>query len=86
MRVIQFQPNGDKSLDLMEQIDMKSFYARRCFYATLVSSLLLIGCSPEVGSEKWCAQLEATPKGDWSANMAADYAKHCIFKMKEESE
>ncbi len=40
----------------------------------------LIGCSAEVGSEKWCANLEAQPKGDWTANEASDFAKHCIFK------
>ena len=42
--------------------------------------LLLTGCSPEVGSEEWCKQMDEKPKGDWTANMAADYAKHCIFK------
>ena len=46
-----------------------------------VGSLLsLSACTPEVGSEKWCANLKAKPKGDWSANEAADYAKHCLFK------
>ena len=42
---------------------------------------MLAGCSPEVGSEAWCKEMDATPKGDWSANMAADYAKFCVFKM-----
>ena len=46
-----------------------------------VGSLLsLSACAPEVGSEKWCANLKAKPKGDWTANEAADYAKHCLFK------
>ncbi|MGE6648710.1 DUF3012 domain-containing protein [Shewanella colwelliana] len=44
----------------------------------LVTSLS--GCAPEVGSEKWCKQMEDKPKGDWSANEAADYTKHCVFK------
>ena len=65
---------------------MKYFYLFKYPYITLIACMLLTGCAPEVGSEKWCAQMDATPKGDWSANMAADYAKHCIFKMKEESE
>jgi hypothetical protein len=47
-----------------------------CF-ATLVS---LSACAPEVGSDRWCANLKEKPKGDWSANEAGDYAKHCIFK------
>lgn len=65
---------------------MTYFIKFRYFYFTIFTCLLFSGCSPEVGSEKWCAQMEATPKGDWSANMAADYAKHCIFKMEEKSE
>lgn len=48
----------------------------------LLSSLLLLaaGCAPEVGSERWCNDLKNKPKGDWSANEAADFAKHCLFK------
>ena len=46
--------------------------------------VLLVGlfcaCSPEVGSEKWCEKMEDKPKGDWSANEAADYAKHCLLR------
>ncbi len=40
----------------------------------------LIACMPEVGSEKWCQNLEAKEKGDWTMNEAKDFAKHCIFK------
>ncbi len=50
---------------------------------TIAALLLLAGlsaCAPEVGSEKWCAQLKEKPKGDWSANEASDYAKNCVFK------
>ncbi|MBI1733273.1 MAG: DUF3012 domain-containing protein [Gammaproteobacteria bacterium] len=37
-------------------------------------------CAPEVGSDRWCANMKEKPKGEWSANEAADYAKHCLFK------
>ncbi len=40
----------------------------------------LVSCSAEIGSEAWCKELKAKPKGDWSANEAADFTKHCIFK------
>jgi hypothetical protein len=40
----------------------------------------LSACAPEIGSDKWCAQLKAKPTGDWTANEAVDYAKHCILK------
>ncbi|MAD74030.1 MAG: hypothetical protein CML20_04400 [Rheinheimera sp.] len=49
----------------------------------LATALLLTGCAPEVGSKKWCEQLENKPKGDWSANEAKDFAKHCIFHADE---
>ena len=48
--------------------------------AIFTSLLLLTACSPEVGSEQWCQQLKEKPKGDWSANEATDFAKHCLFK------
>ena len=41
---------------------------------------LLSACSPEIGSEKWCKNLEEKPKGEWTANEAKDYTKNCIFK------
>lgn len=42
--------------------------------------MLLTACSPEVGSQAWCDKLKDKPKGDWTANEATDYAKHCLFK------
>lgn len=52
------------------------------FKITLLPIILccLSACAPEVGSEKWCAQLKEKPKGDWTVNEAADYTKHCLFK------
>jgi hypothetical protein len=40
----------------------------------------LVACSAEVGSKEWCNGLKEKPKGEWSANEAKDYAKHCLFK------
>ena len=42
-------------------------------------AVLLAACSPEVGSKEWCDDMKNKPKGDWTANEAADFAKHCIF-------
>ncbi|MFC1674030.1 DUF3012 domain-containing protein [Pseudomonadota bacterium] len=36
-------------------------------------------CSPEVGSPEWCDAMKEKPKGEWSANEATDFAKHCIM-------
>jgi len=46
----------------------------------LILGSQMFACSAEVGSEKWCSQLDAKAKGDWTMNEAKDYAKHCIFK------
>lgn len=43
------------------------------------SLFFLSACAPEVGSKEWCAQMKEKPKGDWTANEAADFTKNCIF-------
>ena len=48
--------------------------------AALGAALLLAGCEPEVGSDRWCEKMADTPKGDWSVNDAKAFAEHCIFK------
>lgn len=45
----------------------------------VVSLLLTTACAPEVGSEKWCANMKEKPKGEWTTNEATDFAKHCLF-------
>ncbi|MEC7939335.1 MAG: DUF3012 domain-containing protein [Pseudomonadota bacterium] len=44
----------------------------------LLLSTQLMACT-EVGSEAWCKNMKEKPKGDWTANEAGDFAKHCIF-------
>ena len=46
----------------------------------IVILFMLSACAPEVGSDKWCANIKDKPKADWTANEAADFAKHCILK------
>ena len=46
--------------------------------AMLAASALLAGCAP-VGSARWCANMKAKPKGDWTTNEAVDFAKHCVL-------
>ena len=40
----------------------------------------VIACSPKVGSKEWCEEIKKKPKGDWSANEAADFAKNCVMR------
>lgn len=46
----------------------------------LTAVLSFTACSPEVGSDVWCAQMKEKPKGDWSVNEAGDFTKHCLLK------
>ncbi len=47
---------------------------------TVLATLgFLAACSPEVGSPEWCAEMKEQPKGDWTANQIADFAKHCVL-------
>ena len=36
--------------------------------------------STTIGSEAWCNNLDETPKGEWTTQEVADYAKHCIVE------
>ena len=47
-------------------------------------ALLATACAPEPGSKAWCEAMDEKPKGDWSANEAAEYAKSCLFGGEEE--
>ncbi|WP_333609137.1 DUF3012 domain-containing protein [Arsukibacterium sp.] len=46
----------------------------------IVSTVLLSGCSPEVGSKKWCEAMQKKPKGDWTVNDTKDFARYCLLK------
>ncbi len=52
--------------------------------AVAVASLALAACAPKVGSERWCKAMDDKPKGDWSANDAASYTKHCVLGIEPE--
>jgi len=56
-------------------------YINRLMSALFASFFLmmLLACSPEIGSESWCANMKEKPKGDWTSNEAAAYTKDCIF-------
>jgi Protein of unknown function (DUF3012) len=47
----------------------------------VVAGLLtaVAACAPEVGSKRWCAMMRDKPRGDWTANEALDYARHCVL-------
>lgn len=39
----------------------------------------LAACEPEVGSADWCEDLKEKPRGDWTANELAEFAKSCVL-------
>ncbi|MEQ9554117.1 MAG: DUF3012 domain-containing protein [Rhodospirillales bacterium] len=47
--------------------------------AAVLAVSVFTACSPEVGSKEWCEDLKAKPKGEWTANEAGSFAKHCVF-------
>ena len=51
----------------------------RTWVCLLLALGALAACAPEVGSEAWCERLADTPRGDWTANQALDYARHCLI-------
>jgi hypothetical protein len=48
----------------------------------IIVALSITACASEVGSTRWCEQMKAKPKGDWTAKEAGNFAKHCIFKKR----
>lgn len=61
----------------MNKINQSIFLAFSLMAAT--------GCTPEIGSEAWCEQMEKKPKGEWSLNDASEYTKSCIFRKSEDN-
>jgi hypothetical protein len=55
--------------------------SRAALRALWLTSLVagLAACAPEVGSERWCQALRDKPRGDWTANEALDFARHCVL-------
>ena len=49
-----------------------------------VFGLVLSACAPEIGSVEWCEDMDEKPKGDWSMNEAAEYAKSCVLRQSED--
>ena len=47
----------------------------------VVSLIGMPGCSPEVGSRDWCKEMQKKAKKDWTAEEAANYAKHCLIRI-----
>lgn len=68
---------GDINLTITKGILMK------ILVSILAIVFLLSGCSPEVGSKEWCEDMKEKSKGDWSANEAKDFTKHCLFKKED---
>ena len=45
----------------------------------ILFAVAVAACSPAVGSKEWCDDMKKKNKGEWTANEAADFAKHCIL-------
>ncbi|MBU3023968.1 DUF3012 domain-containing protein [Aestuariibacter sp. A3R04] len=56
---------------------------KKLLLGVVAASFTLAGCAPEVGSKGWCEDMKEKPKGDWTANEATDFTKHCIFTSED---
>ncbi|MFL0811222.1 MAG: DUF3012 domain-containing protein [Agarilytica sp.] len=56
----------------------------KVFMMLMLCLLSLTACAPEVGSDKWCNNMEEKPKGDWTMNEASEYASSCVFRKRED--
>lgn len=46
---------------------------------SLFTLLAVSACKDEVGTQDWCDAMDQTPKTEWNAQTAVDYAKHCVI-------
>jgi len=46
--------------------------------AVLAACVVLASCAPKAGSPRWCEAMKEKPRGDWTANEALDFARHCV--------
>lgn len=53
----------------------------RCRPALLIALACLgaVACAPETGSEPWCEAMQEKPRGEWTMNETASFARHCIL-------
>lgn len=49
--------------------------------AILFAVFFLTACdsAPQVGSDAWCAAMDAKPKSAWTLEETGQYAKHCVL-------
>jgi len=45
----------------------------------LLVVLSFSACSPEPGTKAWCDKIKEKPRGEWTANDASTFAKHCMM-------
>ena len=45
----------------------------------VAACVLFASCAPTVGSPRWCEAMKQKPRGDWTANEALEFARHCVL-------
>ena len=48
---------------------------------TFLLTSMLTACA-QVGSERWCQNMQETPKTEWTINEGSDYTRYCLFKFR----
>lgn len=55
----------------------------RLLFMSVLATAVIAGCSPELGSQAWCEDMDEKSKGDWTVNEAEAYVKNCIVRTKD---
>jgi len=65
---------------------MRSGVSMMAVRAVLIAGLAaaVTACAPEVGSKRWCTAMRDKARGDWTANEALDFARHCVLAGDDE--
>jgi len=60
---------------------MKKHHLKSISIATfaLLGAFTLSACSPEPGSKGWCNSMKEKSKGEWTAEQAGIFTKHCVM-------
>ncbi len=55
------------------------FHPCRTVLLIALPCLGLLACTPETGSDPWCEAMQEKPRGDWTMNETAEFARHCLL-------
>ncbi len=59
---------------------MNPVIRRLNIFAVLGALFFLLGCEPEMGSQRWCDAMDKKDKGSWTLDEGKEYVNSCLFR------